>query len=850
MFLRAVNKVFSAFGSTTPNYPAKEIKAPCIESLEERLLLSLLGIGDEIGRPDINYDDNGTLEYYSRADVLTADASPTKLTFSRYVRGRVYNGDFDLEIRVDDTGAVIGGIDGDDLVITGTVTVGGEDFSGTLLTGEIVAFGYYDTIDSSGDSTTDQFDFRFTPTGGTLMPFYQGKDIGVRLDSYSSNFDNFLSDFSGSSKGLVGPIDQLGPLPGSTITGKVFIDSNNNRLVDEGEQGIPEVVIYMTGLNYLGEEVDLAAVSDIDGNYEFVDVAPGEYTITEMHPEAYLDGLDNAGDLGGVIGNDVISVIVLAGGEVAGGYTFGELEAASISGVAFIDANNDGVADVGEAALGGVSIALNGTDDLGPVSQIATTDINGAFEFTGLRPGTYSVTETTPAGLFDGLDSSPVGIVANDVISSIALASGDVVGDITFGELEAASLSGVVFMDADDDGVFDLSEAGMGGVTITLAGVDYANNPVNMTATTDGDGAYEFTGLAPGTYSVTGGPLEDYLDGENTPGTAGGQVSGDQINYIQLASGQSGSDYLFAYVEPAYISGFVYEDFNDDGLIDFNEHIIENAAITLTATSGRDVGASIVATTDETGQYAFDMLRPGTYTIQETQPAGFQDGQESIGTAGGDKSNDMFSGVSLTAAQHGINYNFGERPMDGSAVAQGQTATIGFWQNKNGQKLITSLNEGSEDTKLGQWLAATLPNMYGANAGDKNMSTWTNSSIAKHYQKKVFRAKKAKGTGPAKVDAQVMATAFAVYVTNLNLADSVAASYGFLVTDGGVGIATFNIGTSGLAFDVADYSEISIMDILLATDEQAVDGMLYDLDAVLQSLANEVYSAINEAGDI
>ncbi len=846
MFSRSANKAFSAFGGTDAKKTVTEFIPPCIESLEERTLLSLLGVGEELGMPEINYDYNGTLNYSEQADSFSADAMPTKLTFSKYVRGRVRYGDFDINIQVDSTGAVIGGVDGNDLIVTGSVTVGGVDYSGTLLTGEVIAFGYFDTVGSS----TDQYDFRFTPTGGTLLPFYEGKDIGVSMLSLNSDFDNFEADFSGTSRGLVGPIDQIAPPPGSTLTGQVFIDSNNNRLVDAGEQGIPEVVIFLTGENYLGELVDMAAVSDIDGNYEFVDVAPGEYTITEVHPGAYLDGLDNAGDLGGIIGNDTISVIVVAGGEVAGGYTFGELEAASISGVAVIDANNNGVADAGEAALAGVQITLTGTDDIGAVSQLITTDANGAFDFTGLRPGTYSVAETQPAGLFDGIDSSTVGAVSNDLVSNITLSSGDAVSGITFGELEAASLSGVVFMDADDDGVLDTSEAGIAGVTVNLTGTDYANLAVNLTTITDANGAYDFADLAPGTYAVTEIQIADYLDGENTAGTAGGQVAGDQISDIELASGQAASEYLFADVEPAYIDGFVYEDYNDDGMVDFNEHIIENATVTLTVTSGRDAGTVIEAVTDENGQYAFDLLRPGTYTIQETQPAGYQDGQESIGTAGGNIANDMFSGVSLTAAQHGINYNFGERPLDGAAVAGGQTATIGFWQNKNGQKLISSLNNGADDTQLGQWLAATLPNMYGASAGDNNMTTWSNSTIAKFYQKKVFRAKKAKGTGPAKVDAQVMATAFAVYVTNLNLADNVAASYGFLVTDGGVGIATFNIGSSGLAFNVADDSEISIMDILLATNDQAVDGMLYDLDAVLRSLANEVYSAINEAGDI
>ena len=50
-----------------------------------------------------------------------------------------------------------------------------------------------------------------------------------------------------------------------------------------------------------------------------------------------------------------------------------------------------------------------------------------------------------------------------------------------------------------------------------------------------------------------------------------------------------------------------------------------------------------------------------------------------------------------------------------------------------------------------------------------------------------------------------------------------------------------------------------VMDILLATDAQTVDGVLYDLDgdgvtegyeSLLRQLASEVYSAICEAGNI
>ncbi|MHC4294042.1 MAG: hypothetical protein ACYSTL_00485, partial [Planctomycetota bacterium] len=207
----------------------------------------------------------------------------------------------------------------------------------------------------------------------------------------------------------------------------------------------------------------------------------------------------------------------------------------------------------------------------------------------------------------------------------------------------------------------------------------------------------------------------------------------------------------------------------------------------------------------------------------------------------------------VSYGDNGLNYNFGER-LVGSEVQQGQTATIGFWQNKNGQSLIKSLNNGETDTQLSTWLAETFPNMYGPGVNGVNpndLTGMTNADVAAFYRNELFKAKKQKGTGPAKFDAQVMATAFAVYVTNTGLAGgTVAAGYGFIVDENGVGISTWNVGTSGAAFGVEDNTEMTIIDLLLATNDQSVDGALYNLDAVLRELANDVYSAINEGGDI
>ena len=45
--------------------------------------------------------------------------------------------------------------------------------------------------------------------------------------------------------------------------------------------------------------------------------------------------------------------------------------------------------------------------------------------------------------------------------------------------------------------------------------------------------------------------------------------------------------------------------------------------------------------------------------------------------------------------------------------ASGQYGTFGFWQNKNGQAIICSFDNGPNDTQLGNWLASNFPNLFG-----------------------------------------------------------------------------------------------------------------------------------------
>ena len=227
--------------------------------------------------------------------------------------------------------------------------------------------------------------------------------------------------------------------------------------------------------------------------------------------------------------------------------------------------------------------------------------------------------------------------------------------------------------------------------------------------------------------------------------------------------------------------------------------------------------------------------------------------------------NDRFSDVVLPQpASVGLGYNFGERPSsNGSVIGSQQTATIGFWHNKNGQQLIRSLNGGADSKQLGNWLAATLPNMYsGAREREQRPEREDerrDSRVLHHaflpHQKNRSRGRTAQGE-----EAQVFAVALATYVTNQTLAGNVAAAYGFRVTDNGVGAKTVNVGTSGAAFGLADGSDAKVLDLLLAVNERTRGGeILYDmngdgdtddtLETVFRTITNDVFTAINELGD-
>jgi hypothetical protein len=165
---------------------------------------ALLGVTIDI--PVITFNNTGTLDYDATTDLLAIDAIP--FLYKDPVENPFFFSDdpfgtVTIDIEVNSTGVLVGGISGDDLVVTGDV----DTYSGTLLTADVSQFGYFDN-DTAPDLGTDSFDFLFTITGGALATEFGGigADLAVEIFSESSDFAGvFTTDFSGEAKGSMGP---------------------------------------------------------------------------------------------------------------------------------------------------------------------------------------------------------------------------------------------------------------------------------------------------------------------------------------------------------------------------------------------------------------------------------------------------------------------------------------------------------------------------------------------------------------------------------------------------------------------------------------------------------------------
>ncbi|WP_457395010.1 SdrD B-like domain-containing protein, partial [Roseateles sp. P5_E1] len=118
---------------------------------------------------------------------------------------------------------------------------------------------------------------------------------------------------------------------GSSIAGRVWLDVDNDGVIDPTETGLGGVEIVLTGTDRNGQPVQLTTTTAADGSYAFVGLLPGTYVVTEpTQPTNTLNGITVPGDKGGTATSpdtvpSAINAIALGSNEAAAAYNFGEI---------------------------------------------------------------------------------------------------------------------------------------------------------------------------------------------------------------------------------------------------------------------------------------------------------------------------------------------------------------------------------------------------------------------------------------------------------------------------------------------------------------------------------------------
>ncbi|NOQ77683.1 MAG: DUF11 domain-containing protein [Methylococcaceae bacterium] len=271
--------------------------------------------------------------------------------------------------------------------------------------------------------------------------------------------------------------------------------------------------------------------------------------------------------------------------------------------------------------------------------------------------------------------------------------------------VKKSSIAGTVYSDFNDSGVQDVGESGISSVSLRLRGKDLYNNDVDTTVTTNASGAYLFDNLAPSNasgYRVTEIQPAYFTDGlESVVNVVKvGSRTSDEHASISLLADTALVDYDFGEIPQPGISGLVWGDTNDDGVLDADETArISGVKITLTGTDHLGASVNRVLVTDANGQYNFINLLPSNgvgYTVTEApQPTAWDDGKELLGTVNGNPMGavaaDSFTGIILADAQAGINYNFGE--IGGSLAGK-------VYRDNNDDGVVDAGEVGIENVRL------------------------------------------------------------------------------------------------------------------------------------------------------
>lgn len=328
------------------------------------------------------------------------------------------------------------------------------------------------------------------------------------------------------------------------------------------------------------------------------------------------ENLGNVGNISG--GNDIANI------------SFGYDVLPAIEGTVWEDNNNNGLQEVGEIGISGITVELqDGVCTPGSNCPTTTTDVDGNYSFVDQTTGAYTIAVITSSFVGTWTQTAESDATVDNSVSE-TLVSGETSTDNSFGfyQTGSSSISDAIYLDWDEDGIQDVGENGIAGVTVNLyqdtngdGAIDPATDGVVATTTTTTTG-YIFSNIPAGTYIVevdestlpsfssqTGDPDEGALVCSVCNAIASVTTDGTS-NYNAI-------DFGYQTTGGATISSTVWQDANGDKILSA-ESIIENVTVELWADTDGDGTYELAMTTisDVNGNYTFENLPNGDYQVK------------------------------------------------------------------------------------------------------------------------------------------------------------------------------------------------------------------------------------------
>ena len=388
-----------------------------------------------------------------------------------------------------------------------------------------------------------------------------------------------------------------------TIKGTIYRDADRSESLEGGEKLYQGVTVDL--LDNAGNVV-ATTTTDASGAYTFTNLEEGTYKV-RVRKEGPIADLDQTEDPDATKDNTSGDITLELNDPIKENVNFGYISDNSISGTVYRDDNRSGALNSGESGYPEQTVQLLDKD--GTVIATTKTDANGMYSFDKLPDGTYSVKVVKDGALADTEQTGDPDSTLDNASEPITLDEANPTKkDVDFGYVPDYFIKGTIYRDGNRSGALDTDEKLYEGVTVQLRDAD---GTVVATTTTDADGAYSFDKLPAGTYTVTvvqDGPiagLEQTGDPDATKDNASEPITLNNDN-------PSTTDVNFGYVNNNSLSGTVYRDDSRNGDQDGTEPGYSGVTVQLLDKDGQVIATT---TTDANGNYSFDKLPDGTYSV-------------------------------------------------------------------------------------------------------------------------------------------------------------------------------------------------------------------------------------------